>query len=287
MDVLRRKLRQSPAYAIAREVHLHLRGLRAPDRALPDFLIIGAHKGGTSSFYQNLVTHPMVYPALTKEVHYFDRRPRPTTRWYRAHFPSSSEMMTQGAICGEATPSYALLPDVPRTVRELMPNVRLIFLLRDPVKRAYSAYQFNRRRGGIDLSFEDWIERDFRMLGERPVDIGALEEWLGGASGIDTVPVALLRGVYIEQIKNWLRSFPTEQVTVIDSADYFQDSPKVLNEISTKFLGLPEHQFSYQKTHHEKRSYPQMNDATRVRLEAFYAPYNEALYAYLGRDFGW
>ena len=287
MDALRRKLRQSPAYTVAREARLQWRTLVERDRALPDFLIIGAHKGGTSSFYENLVTHPQVYPSLTKEVHYFDRDPRPSLRWYRAHFPATAELRRDDAICGEATPSYAIYPGLPGDVQKALPKVKLIFLLRDPVKRAYSAYQFNSRRGAMDMSFEDWIEKDFDLLGSRNIDRSAFMDYLGGRKRIDGVPVALLRGIYVEQIKNWHSVFPEDRLTIIDSSDYFRDPPGTLNAVATQSLGLPPHQFAYRKTHHEKRGYPKMREETKARLEAFFKPYNEALYTYLGRDFGW
>jgi hypothetical protein len=287
MDALRRKLRQSPAYTAVREARLHWRTLVERDRALPDFLIIGAHKGGTSSFYENLVTHPQVYPSLTKEVHYFDRDPRPSLRWYRAHFPSREELRRNDAICGEATPSYAIYPGIPADIKTLLPKAKLIFLLRDPVKRAYSAYQFNSRRGAPAMSFEDWIERDFDLLGGQKIDRSAFMEYVGNNKRIDKVPVALLRGIYVEQIRNWHSVFSQDRLTIIESSEYFRDPSKVLNAVATQSLGLRPHQFAYRKTHHEKRGYPKMRDETRARLEAFFKPYNEALYTYLGRDFGW
>lgn len=287
MDAIRRKIRQSWVYTAARRAQLEWRMIQKPDRALPDFLIIGVHKGGTSSLYANLTTHPNILPAWTKEVHYFDQTPLPRERWYRAHFPSKAELTKRNAITGEATPSYCLLPHVAERVKRTVPDAKMIMMLRDPVGRAYSAFQFNQRRGSNGQTFEDWIARDFDLIGDRTVGIEEMKMWLGEGASQNSTPLGLLRGLYITQIKHWHSLFPREQIKIVDSADYFRDPPAFLNDTVTQTFGLPPHAFAYQKTYHEKRGYPDMKPDTQARLQAFFKPYNEELYAYLGRDFGW
>jgi len=111
-DALRRAVRQSGAYAAVRSAKLEARTLLSSERALPNFIVIGTHKGGTSSFYRNLCTHPQVFPAMVKEVHHFDRDPIRPERWYRGHFPTKAELQAVGGITGEASPSYSVLPGV-------------------------------------------------------------------------------------------------------------------------------------------------------------------------------
>src|SRR5947199_6934794 len=67
------------------------RGITAPLRLLPDFLIIGTQRGGTTSLYHYLQAHPCIGPASTKEVHFFDMRFNKGLAWYRGHFPSRIE----------------------------------------------------------------------------------------------------------------------------------------------------------------------------------------------------
>lgn len=226
------------------DTRLLLRHLRERDRALPDVLIIGAHKCGTTSFYRNLTAHPQILPALTKEVHFFDRNPRPPLWWYRAHFPPS-RALRDGAITAEATPSYALLPDIARAARDLIPKCRLMILLRDPVQRAYSAFQFNARRNAMTISFEDWIDRDMRQLDGRRTAAELFQDQLGGFASVESVPTGLMRGIYIEQIRNWRAFFPEDQLLIIDSAEYFADPPAMLRRVATGYLGLPDHEFQY------------------------------------------
>lgn len=286
IDRLRRRLRRSPAYTLARGTRLRLRSLSGP-RALPDFLVIGAHKAGTTSFYKNLCTHPQVFPAWTKEVHYFDRRPLPPLGWYRAHFPARRQLAAARGITGEASPSYCLFPELPELVRRHMPQCRLIMLLRDPVARAYSAHQYNLRRGMAPVSFEDWIERDFRRIGGRHIGAEEFAALVADPNPAEHAPLGLLRGIYVEQIKFWHAAFPPAQLLVLDSAEYFADPPALLGRVARDYLGLEEHAFAYRKTRSEARAYPRIAPETAERLRGFYRPYNAALEAYLGRSFGW
>jgi len=119
-----------------------MRGLDSR-RALPDFLIVGAQKAGTTSLFNWLVKSGVAQSPLLKEVHYFDAR----WRWpvnYRGYFAPRKE----ASLIGEATPSYLAFPEVPeRAVKVLGSECKIIILLRHPVDRAVSHYFHNRRLG--------------------------------------------------------------------------------------------------------------------------------------------
>jgi hypothetical protein len=152
-----------------------LRRLTAPWRCLPDFLIIGAQKSGTTSLYRWLERHANVVTGPWKECSFFDAERR-TTAGYRACFPlrrtrRQVEVATGGPVrVGEATPYYLFQPDVPRRVAALLPDARLIALLRDPVERAYSHYRHNVALGIETLSFEDAIDAEPERTGRGPDD---------------------------------------------------------------------------------------------------------------------
>src|SRR5215210_5970373 len=110
----------------------------APVRALPDFVIIGAQKGGTSFLYQLLVHHPHVKPAFAKEVHYFDLNFRQGDNWYCSHFPLQMRN-SRRYITGESSPYCLFHPHAPRRASAVIPDARLIVLLRNPVDRALLA----------------------------------------------------------------------------------------------------------------------------------------------------
>lgn len=264
------------------------RGVTSPLRLLPDFIIIGGKKCGTSSLYNYLVEHPDIVPAFRKEVHFFDNgASKRRALLYRAYFPTflHKRRVRRGRgvdlITGEATPYYLFHPLAPARVREVVPHVKLIAMLRNPVDRAYSHYHHEFRRGLEELSFEDAIEHEMeRLKGEQ-------ERLLHGGhySASHRRYSYLSRGVYVDQLQNWRRFFPEEQLLVLKSEDLFADPSAILGQ-TLDFLGLPPlEREGYSKDN--KGSYLQMDPAIRRQLADYFEPHNERLYEYLGRDFGW
>jgi Sulfotransferase domain len=256
---------------------------------LPDFIIVGAQKCGTTSLYRYLVEHPQIVPAFRKELHFFDNNAgKGNTLRYRAYFPTSLYKRrferTRGSdlITGEATPYYFYYPLTPERVRDVVPRARLIVLLRDPVDRAYSHYHHEVRLGNEKLSFEEAIERESERLdGER-------ERILRGGnydSFSHRKHSYLSRGIYVDQLQNWRRSFPEEQLLVLKSEDLFADPAAIVGR-TLNFLGLSSlEREEYSKDN--KGSYPGIDPATRRWLVDYFRPYNDRLYDFLGRDFGW
>lgn len=138
-------------------------------RMLPDFVIIGAQKSGTSFFYNLLTRHPQIEKAATKEVHFFSRYYDLGPSWYNSHFPFPRQKDASNPLTGEATPYYLLHPLAARRAADTIPQARLIVMLRNPVDRAYSHYQHQVRMGNEPLpSFEEAIAAEgTRIEGER------------------------------------------------------------------------------------------------------------------------
>lgn len=247
-------------------------------RMMPAFLVIGAQRAGTSSFYWNLVRHPRIRPALEKEVHFFDREENygKGPAWYRGHFP----WRRGAAITGEATPAYLYRTPVPGRVKELLPDVRLIVLLRNPVDRAYSNFQMSRRNGRDPETFERAIRRELDHVGGRRITAENLEDYA-------LLPY-LQRGVYVEQLKNWFAHFERSRFRVIDSADFYAGPLAALRETAESFLGLPRWgPRTYWKHPKESVPYPRLAPWLRAELTEFYRPYNEELFTLLGWSRRW
>ena len=108
--------------------------ITAKARALPDFVIIGGQKCGTSSLYA-YTQHPQILKAAKKEVHFFDVQFQKGTRWYRSNFPlligmyCNKKLISKDVITGEASPSYLFHPHAPRRLAESVPKAKLIALL--------------------------------------------------------------------------------------------------------------------------------------------------------------
>ena len=260
----------------------------APLRVLPDFLIIGAARSGTTSLYSYLADHPEVASGSRKEIGFFDRGFGRGLLWYRAHFPTilatRFRRLTGGKplLTGEATPEYLFHPHVPKRVAETLPNAKLIVLLRNPVERAYSHYHLQIRNGFESLSFEEAVEREEeRLHGELEritADEGSFSKELHFHS-------YLTRGVYADQFANWLRFFPRERLLILATEKFNRRRADTFHRV-LEFLDLsPWEPETFPKHHRAPRL--QMNPATKKRLEEYFAPHNRRLYELLGEDFGW
>jgi len=256
---------------------------------MPDFIIIGAQRCGTTSLYNYLMEHPNVVPAFRKEVHFFDNHFSKGITWYRSHFPFAihkhyaKRIRHQDFITGEATPYYIFHPHAPQRVLETVPRVKLIVLLRNPVDRAYSHYHHEVKMGGETLSFEDAIEREQEKL---PVEMAKMLEDKNYNSFDHQKYSYLSRGIYVDQLENWTSFFHREQILVLKSEDFFNDPATTLEQV-IEFLSLPNWKLSNEYKEYNRAHYPEMDAATRERLSDYFEPHNQRLYEYLGVNLGW
>ena len=120
---------------------------------LPNFLVIGAGKSGTTSLAAYLDAHPDVFMAHQKEVRFFDRYWHEGVDWYAAKFAAAAGK----AAVGEASPSYLQSAEAPARTAQTIPGAKLIALLRNPVDRAYSAWTNLHEQGRDPRSFADAV----------------------------------------------------------------------------------------------------------------------------------
>ncbi len=157
---------------------------------LPDFIIGGAQKSGTTTLIRQLRKHPQIY-APKDELHFFSSVEEDEKgalehgiQWYKKQFPDN------GLVKGEKTPNYLFNQNVPKRIHKIVPDVKLIFILRDPVQRAYSQYWMQYRNKGYieNATFEDAIRRQNCEYIER--------------------------GIYWEQLKRYKYLFDDEQIQI-------------------------------------------------------------------------
>jgi Sulfotransferase domain len=258
--------------------------LTADDRVLPDFLIIGAQRGGTTSLYNYLGEHPLVCPSYRKEVHFFDYNFDKGLRWYRSHFPRREEMETSGGrrVTGESSPYYIFHPLAAERARATVPDVRLIALLRDPVERAISHYYMSRRDGFETASLEDALEREVKLLESGSEDEA---DWLR-FNGSHSRQSYLRRGIYADQLARWKGQFPGEQLLVLRSEDLFAN-PAATIAIVQSFLGLPTQPLVDARPFNEGVRDAEADGGVRQWLREFYRPHNQRLEILMGRRFKW
>jgi hypothetical protein len=181
---------------------------------LPTYIVAGAMRCGTTALNSYLREHPDIAVSSSKEVHFFDEKWDLGLDWYMEQFPYSDKAVA----VGEATPNYMFRPFALDRLRDTLPDVKLVLMLRNPADRAYSHYWHDRSRGKTDGEFADVAARE--LAGE---DIG---------------PAAYLdRGRYRWQIEEMLKRFPREALHVQAFEDMKQDPVRVYSEIC-EFIGV-------------------------------------------------
>src|SRR5581483_1266720 len=255
----------------------------SPLRVLPDFLIIGAQKAGTTSLFHYLGNHPAIIPALEKEPHFFDYNYARGAGWYRAHFPTVWERARgKFRLTGEATPFYLFHPHAPGRAAQLVPHAKLIVLLRNPVERAYSQYHHQVRFGLEELSFEQAIEQEAaRLVGEFEKIVADRDYYSFNYQNYSY----LAHGMYADQLTRWFKQFPREQFLILHSQNFYQDPAREFQRV-LNFLDLP----AWEPPEFPKENegeYAPMSPDTRAELVEFFAPHNARLYELLNVDYGW
>jgi len=254
--------------------------------ALPDVLIIGGQKCGTTYLYRLLNQHPLMRPAVKKEVDFFDSpKFNKGVTWYRSRFPVPEREDQARTLTGEASPYYLFHPCAARRASEVIPQAKLIALLRNPVDRAYSDYQDRVRAGLETLNFEEALEMEAERIA------GEVEKILSDRtyrSRNHRRYAYRSRGIYLNQLQEWHRYFDRRQFLVLKSEEFFAN-PLTTVRLVHQFLALPEHVPEVRLSAEDRNSasYEPMAPATRRQLEAFFEPHNRRLYQYLGVDFGW
>ncbi|MBN2043587.1 MAG: sulfotransferase [Anaerolineales bacterium] len=269
---------------------------------LPNFLIIGSQKAGTTSLYHVLREHPQVFMPAQKEVNYFFLQATydQGVEEYQRNFADAN---SGHLAVGEASPGYICHPIAPSRIQRLLPGVKLILTVRHPVERAYSQYWDNRRSLSEYHTFEQAVEISLEST-YHPDRLGYFS-----------------RGTYIQYIRRYLDLFARENLLVLVFEDLIL-SPELFYRQVFEFLGVdpdfyspemtekfnpaavwenPVYQWFFRKPLRTKHlpaklrqltfygartpwQYPPMRADTRQILLDFYRPWNEELAEFLGRD---
>lgn len=179
---------------------------------LPDFVIIGAHKCGTTSLHYYLQFHPEIVTSDLKETNFFsiDEYWNKGIEWYQSHFRGG------GRVCGEASPSYTMYPKyplAPERLHSIAPEAKLIYLVRDPLERLLSHYLDVVKGGQETRSFGEVVE---------------------SLTAEDTL---VSFGCYAMQLERYLRYFPCDRILVLSAEDLKNNRRDILRRVFS-FLGV-------------------------------------------------
>ena len=196
---------------------------------LPSFLCLGTQKGGTTTLHNLLAQHPQVFLPACKEVHYFSLHDQQPLSWYAEHYSAAQP----GQRCGDITPYYLFHPRAPQRIQQVLPQAKLIVLLRDPVERTLSQVFHARRLGFEPLELEAALAAEAERL-------AGSEERLrepGSSDYSHQKHSYLSRSRYERQLPRYEALFPARQLLVLRSEDLFSATERSWEQIQA-FLEL-------------------------------------------------
>ncbi len=250
----------------AKEFYLRTRAFGSARRALPDFLVIGAQKSGSTSLFNYIALHPKVLPSIQKELFYFNRYWELGEKWYRRYFPFEKKLKDQRMITGEGSTTY--LDSLPAAERahQLLPEAKILVVLRDPTERAISHY-YHRKRAG----------REARQISE-VFNPQTLSDWAAGIRIEEEDRLYLDRGCYADQLSRWREFYSKDSILVIEAEDLFQETRQTMDR-TYQFLGLSSFALQDSRAFNEgqNRKSGAGEDAVRLLLKEIYGPANQRL----------
>lgn len=277
-----RKLAPAGVRARGRQASVWWGARTASRRPLPDFLVIGGQRCGTTSLFRSLMAHPQILrPQLHKGVNYFDLHYDRGEAWYRGHFPARGADSTRRVF--DASGYYMVHPLAPERIVRDLPEVRIIAMVRDPVERAYSAYKHELARGfEWEHSFGRAIElEDARLDGE--IERMATEP--GYQSFNHRHHAYRRRGEYARLLQPFLDGLGPDQVLVVESESFFAQ-PEVEYTRVLDFLELPAYvPESFDR--YNARPGAGLDPGVAAELRDHFAPHDEALADILGHQPFW
>ena len=242
---------------------------------LPDFIIIGAQKAGTSALRFNLSKHPDIFTAkvatgnenrpFKNEINFFnsDVTWDKGISWYKSLFSEPDK------IQGEKTPAYIMSEKAMQRMVEVAPNVKLILLLRNPVHRAYSQWNHHNQKLAKAPNSRWKIDTFENIISLSTQNISPFNSLIN-------------QGKYILQINKILKHFPREQLFFGITERFLNDPNRQLDKV-LDFLGAERIDLKPQIRH--KREYQEnIKQETKIYLDTLFEPYNQQLFDFLGEE---
>lgn len=188
-------------------------------RLLPNLLIVGAAKSGSTLLADCLGQHPEIYMSPVKEPHYFvPNLAVDSLEEYCSLFNNA----TQEKIRAEASTGYLYSEDAAKAIKKNLPNTKIIMILRNPVEMAFSYWAFMSRRGNETESFETAIATQDQRWSE---------EFMASRVGWPYSYLYIERAKYYHQVKRYLDLFGRDQVKVLIFEEFLQAPQKSFIEI--------------------------------------------------------
>ena len=276
---MKKNIRNSLSTNYQRFFKRGISGVTASSRVLPNFIIIGTVRSGTTSLYYNICEHPSVLPAAYDEIGFFDSNFHLGLNWYRSMFPTKKEMekikeKTNFAITGEDTPFYFWKKETVSRIINAVPNSKLIVIVRNPVDRAYSNYNLGIRKKVEESTFEKAIDEEICFIENHSF-----------RECIDRKRSYLSKGFYAKQFSIWQEKFSQKKLHVV-STEEMEKQPQITMSKIFEFLEIPKYNIKNPQKQ-KSANYKKMHVDTRKKLLEFYKPHNEEFFNKINQSFDW
>lgn len=237
---------------------------------LPDAIIIGAQKCATTGLIYSLNKHPDVWCATLdnyqkakmtppgnggSELHFFSDYWDKGVQWYADWFAPG-----ENSFCIEKSPPYFMCPETPKRIKQVVPDCKLILMVRDPVKRAFSAYNH--------------IQQEKAAWAAEAVGLPFLQ-------AIEAYPKLLGEGRYFENLEHWLQIFPEQQLLIVSQERLTKNPDKEYARI-LQFLQLPVVPLDNRKVHARQYEGREITAEEVTKLKSYFQPHNAKLFNFLG-----
>lgn len=264
----------------------------ASKRKPPELIVVGAKRGGTTSLWKYLDSHPGVLPTFPraeqiKGTYFFDEEWSRGERWYRGHFPTdraraeAARRLGYDPIAFEASPYYLFHPHAPARAHQVAPDALIVALLRDPVERAFSHYK-ERRNHTEPLSFAEALAAEDERTSGEEARMMADPTVVSPAHRHQTY---LAQSRYAPMLERWFGAYGRDRVLVTAAEDFYADPQAFCDEITDR-VGLPRHDLGRPEPFNSEPS-ADMDPEVRAQLRASLNEDIEAVEAMLGRPMPW
>lgn len=286
---------------LKRKLQFRLDRFRA--KALQGPIIITVHKGATVSQNKFPNQPNLVKGCVIKEIPYLSQSSNIDRGlgWDKRLF---GPVTSSHSLTFEATPEYMVMPGVAERIKEQLPEVKLISILRDPIERAYSSWNMYRLirqdpvakanilrrhlpylRGSQKETFlrvmNDPIMEDFEAEIEEELTMASFSDLTSG-------PTFVRSGIYVERLAPFWENFDSDHLMILESSMFKKDPRSHLEQICS-FLNIPMHTWSEKdlRPHHVRAYDSPISGSTREKLASFFHPHNEALFKKVGQQYPW
>jgi hypothetical protein len=271
----------------------------ASRRPMPDFLLIGTKRGGTTSLYYDLLTVPQIvtlFPSArylpkaneTKGMHFFDSNYHRGLRWYRSYLPTersrerAQRRIGRPVIVGEASPYYLFHPLAAERAHAAVPEAKLLLLLRDPVQRTYSHWKERRRSNAEPLDFDAALAaEESRLAGEEQKLIDDPRYY----SYAHEQQSYVAQSRYVRALRRWADLYGMDRIHVVASEEYYADQSGTVARVA-RFLGVDGSSVAAGARMNAAPG-EKLSPELRARLSAMFADDNARLEEMIGRSLPW